>query len=253
MRETRAARRGGPRAAECVSYGVERGIHPEASSGTLGAGWGTAPPGACAELAPARTSECEGSGAEANQSLRLRRVGSCFRASGGGLRVASLSSDATHWLSGGAWARPAFNWATREQVGRRGPIAGPAAARVWKAGGRGLGSLCSSAMASEKPIVVVTCTAPVNIAVVKYCEWWVREEQDVGALRTGKLRLGGACLGGGPDPRTAAGRLGPRVDVIVVRVQMWGPSRGAIAELGTTCSQKTWGRVSYRTPAPVGA
>lgn len=74
----------------------------------------------------------------------------------------------------------------------------------------------------------------------------------MGALVTGKLRLGGACLGGGPDPRTAAGRLGPRVDVIVVRVQR-GTSRGAIAELGTTCSQKTWGRVSYRTPAPVGA
>lgn len=209
--------------------------------------------------APARRSRLRGllsvraGGAEANQSLRLRRVGACFRASGGGLRVASLSSDATHWLRGGAWARPAFNWATREQVGRRGPIAGPAAARVWKAGGRGLGSLCSSAMASEKPIVVVTCTAPVNIAVVKYCEWWAREAQDVGALRTGKLRLGRACLGGGPDPRTAAGGLGPRVDVIVVRVQMWGPSRGAIAELGTTCSQKTWGRVSYRTPAPVGA
>lgn len=70
-------------------------------------------------------------------------------------------------------------------------------------------------MASEKPIVVVTCTAPVNIAVVKYCEWWAREAQDLGALRTGKLRLGGACLGGGPGPRPAAGGLGPRVDVVV--------------------------------------
>lgn len=55
-------------------------------------------------------------------------------------------------------------------------------------------------MASEKPTVVVTCTAPVNIAVVKYCEWWAREAQDVGALQTGKLRLGGACLGGGRVP-----------------------------------------------------
>ena len=38
-----------------------------------------------------------------------------------------------------------------------------------------------------------------------------------------------------------------------VRVQMWAPSRGAIAELGTTCSQETWGRVSYRMSVPVGA
>ena len=43
-----------------------------------------------------------GGGAEANQSLRLRRVRPRLRASGGGLRVASLSSDATHWLRGGA-------------------------------------------------------------------------------------------------------------------------------------------------------
>lgn len=37
-------------------------------------------------------------------------------------------------------------------------------------GGCGLGSQYSSAMASEKPLVAVTCTAPVNIAVIKYCE-----------------------------------------------------------------------------------
>ena len=42
---------------------------------------------------------------EANQPLRLRRVGARLRASGGGLRVASLSSDATHWLRGGAIGR----------------------------------------------------------------------------------------------------------------------------------------------------
>lgn len=29
---------------------------------------------------------------------------------------------------------------------------------------------CCSGMASEKPLVAVTCTAPVNIAVIKYCE-----------------------------------------------------------------------------------
>ena len=39
--------------------------------------------------------------------------------------------------------------------------------------------------------------------------------RDVGALRTGKLRLGGAGLGGGPGPPPAAGGLGPRLDQIV--------------------------------------
>lgn len=34
----------------------------------------------------------------------------------------------------------------------------------------GWGRPCASAMASEKPYLAVTCTAPVNIAVIKYCE-----------------------------------------------------------------------------------
>ncbi|KAG8508171.1 Diphosphomevalonate decarboxylase, partial [Galemys pyrenaicus] len=65
---------------------------------------------------------------------------------------------------------------TSPLIGRRkncwphGPIAAPTrrgsvrpatgARRVW-------------AMASEKPFAAVTCTAPVNIAVIKYCEWRV--------------------------------------------------------------------------------
>ena len=89
-----------------MSRGAERGIHPESSPGTLGAFWGTAPPRAGANFAPAWTSrECRGGAVEANQPLRLRRVGARLRASGGGLRVASLSSDATHWLRGGAIGR----------------------------------------------------------------------------------------------------------------------------------------------------
>jgi hypothetical protein len=34
----------------------------------------------------------------------------------------------------------------------------------------GLGTRRDLVMASEKPLVAVTCTAPVNIAVIKYCE-----------------------------------------------------------------------------------
>ncbi|TKC36605.1 hypothetical protein EI555_017002, partial [Monodon monoceros] len=60
-------------------------------------------------------------------------------------------------------------------VGRRGPIAGLAAARGGKACCRALGSRCFSAMASEKRLEVVTCTAPVNIAVIKY--WGKRDEE----------------------------------------------------------------------------
>ena len=121
-------------------------------------------PHACAEPAPARTPRWD-------RSPRLRRVGARPLASGGGLSVGSPSSDRAHWLGGGAWTGPAADWAAREQVGRRGPIARLAAARVGKACCRELGSRCFSAMASEEPVEVVTCTAPVNIAVIKYCEW----------------------------------------------------------------------------------
>ncbi|KAK1330358.1 hypothetical protein QTO34_010547 [Cnephaeus nilssonii] len=54
-------------------------------------------------------------------------------------------------------------------------MARPAGARVPKPGGCGRGRKCSSAMASEKPCLAVTCTAPVNIAVIKY--WGKRDEE----------------------------------------------------------------------------
>lgn len=55
----------------------------------------------------------------------------------------------------------------------------------------GWGRKCSSAMASEKPYLAVTCTAPVNIAVIKYCEC-----------------AGRGCARGGPQP--GAGGRGER-------------------------------------------
>lgn len=54
-------------------------------------------------------------------------------------------------------------------------------------------------MASEKPVVTVTCTAPVNIAVIKYCECMGRE---CGRGGDSPARVGWTYL------RPAAGRLG---------------------------------------------
>lgn len=98
-----------------------------------------------------------------------------LRGSGGGLSVSRTSFDSVHRLKSGSWARPVAYWTAREKPGRR---ANRTAAReTVDTGGTGAG-LCSSGlqplvMASEKPQdLMVTCTAPVNIAVIKYCECW---------------------------------------------------------------------------------
>lgn len=67
-------------------------------------------------------------------------------------------------------------------IGRHGksPASGPIIwqrVRLWTPGEPVLGSVARdsslSVMASEKPQdLMVTCTAPVNIAVIKYCECW---------------------------------------------------------------------------------
>lgn len=112
----------------------------------------------------------------ANATGRLGRCRACAEPAGAcsgppsGLSVSRPSSDPAHWLRGGAWARSAADWTAHEQLGSRGPLEGTSAACIWTAEGCGLELPCSSAMASEKPLVAVTCTAPVNIAVIKYCE-----------------------------------------------------------------------------------
>ncbi|VCW97584.1 unnamed protein product, partial [Gulo gulo] len=74
-----------------------------------------------------------------------------------------------------AVAGPTADWAACETEGSCEPIAGRARCEPGPAGGGGLN--CGFlAMASEKPVVAVTCTAPVNIAVIKY---WGKRDEDL--------------------------------------------------------------------------
>lgn len=127
----------------------------------------------------------------------------------GGLSVGRTSFDSVHWLKSGPWARPAAYWTSQEQLGL---WANHVAAREAANPGREpvLGSAARdsslSAMASEtSQDLVVTCTAPVNIAVIKYCECWRRGSPRPGAGR----RTGGRSHrdwnggGGGPGSRVA--------------------------------------------------
>ena len=56
-----------------------------------------------------------------------------------------------------------------------------------------LGTLRGGTMASEKPLAAVTCTAPVNIAVIKYCECrgpaWDGDGRERGRVRGGRALI----------------------------------------------------------------
>lgn len=73
-------------------------------------------------------------------------------------------------------------------------------------------------MASEeKPLVVVTCTAPVNIAVIKYCECLTGARDTVYGARTGDRvhaggppRMEGRGTGSTGDVHLWDGGQGPR-------------------------------------------
>lgn len=117
-----------------------------------------------------------------------------LRGSGGGLSVSRTSFDSVHRLKSGSWAGPVVYWTAREKPG---PRANHIAARETVDPGEPvLGSAARhssfSVMASEKSQdLMVTCTAPVNIAVIKYCECW----------RQGSARPGSGRRAGGRSHR----------------------------------------------------
>ena len=70
----------------------------------------------------------------------------------------------------------------------------------------GSGGGGGSAMAEERALAIVTCTAPVNIAVIKYCEY----RRPAGGWR---LSLGPGPLLGPGESRGATGQAGRRPPV----------------------------------------